>query len=358
MLILSVSWLVEAKAEEKPVGKILGVIGQIEYRSAVDTPVADKGKPGETKLASFSPWKKAVFKQPVYAKDEFKTAKRSRLKIIFSDKSLIAIGPNSKMQVASYVFNKKKKLRKGVINVARGLTMYIVNKSQKNKNSKFRIVSPTANLAARGTQGYVSSSDKVTYIANQTGAMETSNSDPTVAGSELVGAMKKNSVSKGQPPTAAKNLTNNELTAVRSVVMGPSGINPNNKFIKDKTQTNTTKKKKSKKTKKSKSGGKKKGGDKEGESSEESDSSEGGDSGDSSSEGGDSSDSGGDSNSDSSSSSDSGGSSGGDSGGGDGGSFADSFSAAGSSGGDSGGGGDFSPVNNSFSVSTVDSCSG
>ena len=137
MLVLSLSWLVEAKAEEKPVGLIIGVTGEILYRTASDTPVASKDKPGETKLASFTPWEKVKFKQPVYAKDEFKTSKRSRLKIKFSDNSLMALGPNSKMQVGSYVFNKKKKLRQGVMKISYGLSMYIVNKTQKNKKSNF-----------------------------------------------------------------------------------------------------------------------------------------------------------------------------------------------------------------------------
>ncbi len=367
MLILSLSWLVEAKAEEKPVGQILGVIGEIQYRTATDTPdtpVAIKEKTGDAKLVSFSPWKKVVFKQPVYAKDEFKTSKRSRLKIKFNDNSLMALGPNSKMQVGSYIYNKEKKLRQGVMKVSYGLSMYIVNKSQRNKRSSFRIVSPTANLAARGTQGYVSSSDKMTYLANQAGAMDSSSSDPNIAGNELVGAMKKNSIPKGKPPTPPTNLSNNELNSVRGVVMGPSGINPNNPLIKDQTQTAPAKKKKSKESKKDDSGGKK--SDKEGDSdseegdSESSDSSEGGDDsgGDSessdSSEGGDSGDSGSDS-----SSSDSGG---GDSGGGDsggGGGFAESFTATGSSaGGAGGGGGDFAPVNNPFSPAALSSCSG
>ncbi len=342
MLVLSLSWLVEAKAEEEPVGTIIGVSGEILYRTAGDDPVASKDKPGETKLASFTPWEKVKFKQPVYAKDEFKTSKRSRLKIKFNDNSLMALGPNSKMQVGSYVFSKKKKLRQGVMKISYGLSMYIVNKTQRNKNSSFRIVSPTANLAARGTQGYVSSSDKITYLANQAGAMDSSSSDPNIKGNQLVGAMKKNSIPAGQPPTPPTNLTNNDLSAVRNVVMGPIGINPNNPIIKDLTQTAPVQKKKAAKSKTSdKSGGTKGDSSEEGDS-ESSESSEGGDSGDS---GGDSADSGGDSG-------------GGDSGGGDGGGFADSFTSTGSSGGGGSGGGDFAPVNNPFSPAALSSCSG
>jgi hypothetical protein len=404
LLVLSLSWLVEAKAEEKPVGMIIGVTGEILYRSTTDTPVASKDKLGETKLASFSPWEKVKFKQPVYAKDEFKTSKRSRLKIKFSDNSLMALGPNSKMEVSKYVYNKKKNLRQGVMKISYGLSMYIVNKTQKNKKSNFNLISPTANLAARGTQGYVSSSDKVTYLANQAGAMDSSSSDPNIKGSQTVGAMKKNSIEAGKPPTVPTDLTNNDLAAVRNVVMGQIGAS--SALIKDLTQTVPTqsepeKSKESDSSKESsdqKSGSDKKSkeaddsnnkkdsedsksaekssdskekGDtkKEGDSeeseegdSESSESSEGGDSseGGGDDSGGDSADSGGDSGGDSSSSSDSGGGdSGSSSGGGDsGGGFSESFTATGSSGGGGGGGSDFSPVNNPFSPAALSSCSG
>lgn len=90
----------------------------------------------------------------------------------------MALGPRTKMSVESYLYKPKDKLRQGVINVAHGLSMYIVNKSQKNKKSSFRIVSPTGNLAARGTQGYVSSGKNKTLIANQAGTVMISQNNP------------------------------------------------------------------------------------------------------------------------------------------------------------------------------------
>jgi hypothetical protein len=85
--------------------------------------------------------------------------------------------------------NKAQKLRRGVINVAKGLSMYIINKSQKNKDSSFKVVTPTANLSSRGTFCFFSSSPIKTIVANKTGVMSTSNVDPNVAGNQLVGAL-------------------------------------------------------------------------------------------------------------------------------------------------------------------------
>ncbi len=92
----------------------------------------------------------------------------------------MALGPKTRISVESYLYKPESKLRQGVINLRRGLSMYIVNKSQKNKDSSFRILSPHGNLAARGTQGYISVSSKKTLIANQAGEVLVSNIDPNV----------------------------------------------------------------------------------------------------------------------------------------------------------------------------------
>ena len=69
--------------------------------------------------------------------------------------------------------------------------MYIVNKEQKHPQSHFKILSPTANVAARGTQGYLSVSQLKTLVANQAGFIRALNADPTVIGDVMVGPMMK-----------------------------------------------------------------------------------------------------------------------------------------------------------------------
>lgn len=212
-----------AFAEEKPVGKIIGISGMVEFRSASELESVAKGKTGSVKPISFTPWGKAKPHQLVYTKDIFRTSRKSRLKILFDDKSLIALGPKSKMKVASYIYKPEEKLRRGVINVAQGLSMYIINKSQKNKKSSFRIVTPTANIAARGTQGYVSVSGSQTSVANQAGAVEVGNRDISVAGQKLVEAMMKSVIPLGQSPSDPMPLTEGELTQIRNVIIAWGG---------------------------------------------------------------------------------------------------------------------------------------
>ncbi len=234
----SVAWA----AEEKPVGTIIGIIGTVEMMAGGSEPVA-KSTPGKLSIkpVSFDPnavWKSAKFKQEVYASDRFRTKRGSRLKIKFKDNSLLALGPNSKMSIGSYKVNKGKKLRQGLINVASGLSMYIINKSQKNKDSNFRVVTPTANLSSRGTFGFISSSPTKTIVANKTGAMSASNVDPNVAGSQLVGANSVSTIPQGQAPSVPQTMSNSNFNSISTVVLGRIGTSlPSSMFKQDSGST-------------------------------------------------------------------------------------------------------------------------
>ena len=130
-------------AEDKPVGRILAVIGTVKYFVGKDSS-ASRGTPGEVKRVAFEPWQNVKKRQPVYATDQFRTGRKSRLKVLFSDNSLMALGPGAEIAVTAYRTQPESKLRQGIIGVKRGLAMYIVNKSQNNKKSFLKIVTPTA----------------------------------------------------------------------------------------------------------------------------------------------------------------------------------------------------------------------
>ncbi len=212
-------------AAENPVGKIIGVTGTIEYLSAGSEPVA-QAKPGEVQRVSFEKWEKVEFHQAVYAQDKFRTSRKSRLKILLADNSLIALGPNSEVKVESYLYNKDEKLRQGVIGVAHGLSMYIVNKSQTNKDSSFRMVTPTANIAARGTQGYTSSSEVNTFVANRVGCVEDSNVNPDIPGVVKLCEKMGNNIPKDGPPTPAQPLSAEAIDQINVMVLGLAALSP------------------------------------------------------------------------------------------------------------------------------------
>ena len=254
-------------AEEKPVGKILSVIGTVKFFT--DEPgSASKAKAGEVKTVSLEPWEKVKKKQLVYAKDQFRTSRKSRLKVLFSDNSMMALGPGAEMSIDSYRTKPKSKLRQGVVNVKRGLSMYIVNKSQKNKKSFFNIVTPTANIGARGTQGYVAASSTQTLIANQAGAVATKSSDSSIGGQANVGPMMKTSVALGAPPAIPTTLSSNELSSFRNLVVGDlaySGGSPNAMISVDESKEDKEKEEDKEEGEEREKGGKGEEGDKRGE---------------------------------------------------------------------------------------------
>lgn len=212
----------EVVAEEKPVGKIVILSGTVEVRSSGPVPVADQSS-GNVKPVAFTPWKKAERLQAVFAKDEFRTSRRSRVKILFNDNSLMALGPNSQIKVVSYLYEPEQKLRQGILNVKLGLIMYVINKSQNHKKSEMRIVTPTANIAARGTSGYLSVSDDITIVANESGTVEVSNIDPTVSGTVSVGESQLTRVAEGEPPTTPEPIAPEQFADVSSMINGTPG---------------------------------------------------------------------------------------------------------------------------------------
>jgi len=222
-ILLTFGWSVALTtlglAQEGAVGKTIGIIGTVEYQALTPEPVAA----GQSRPVAFQPWEKVKFHQPVFTSDQFRTQRKSRLKILFNDESLMALGPNTTMRVDSYLYSAEDKLRQGTINILHGLSSYIINKSQNNKQSLFRIVTPTANMAARGTQGYIGVTPGKTLVANQAGQVSVRNSDPTVIGEVVVGPMMKTVIHEGEPPQPPVPLTQTELNLIRQIILGKLG---------------------------------------------------------------------------------------------------------------------------------------
>lgn len=210
----------QAMAQDKPVGKIIYVKGNVEYQARGGSQPAAEVKPGEIRPAAFDPsWQKAAYQQPVFAADVFRTSKKSRLRILLEDKSLIALGPNSSFRVESYLVKPEEKLRQGVVNVMHGLSMFIINKSQKHKDSSFRIVTPTANIASRGTQGFLSVSLEMTIAVLRTGFLTLNNADPEIVGQVTLRGMEMTKIARGAAPSEPQQITGPEVNFIESAVM-------------------------------------------------------------------------------------------------------------------------------------------
>ncbi len=207
-----------AWGEDETLGRIISIRGTVEFQAAENSPLA-KGE-GDVQPVSFGPWQKVQPKQEVRINDRFRTSRKSRLKILFKDKSLFAMGPKTEITMEKFLFQPDTKLRQSVVNIAHGLSMYIINKESTNPDSKFEIRTPTAILAARGTKGFFSSTQNRTLLANQAGLMNASNSDPNVQGDVNVGAMMKSIIELGKPPTTPAPLLPGEHALIERIING------------------------------------------------------------------------------------------------------------------------------------------
>lgn len=206
-------------AQSELVGEVIAIQGTVEVQ------IAQPGSPagtqeGQVRTVSYGPWQRVQPRQAVHATDQFRTSRKSRLKILFLDKSLIALGPNSTMSVQSYLFKEDDKLRQSVINMVHGLSMFIINKTQTNPKSSFKILTPTGSLAARGSKGFLSVAALKTILAAQAGFFQAQNIDPKVEGKVTVGPMMQTTILKGMPPTPPQPVTPGMLDQIDKRLFG------------------------------------------------------------------------------------------------------------------------------------------
>ncbi|MDQ6998507.1 MAG: FecR family protein [Mariprofundus sp.] len=117
--------------------------------------------------------------------DIIRTARRSRAQLKFADGSVLNLGSLTKIKIGEFTFSAEKKVRKSNIRNLRGKVRAAVSKVE-NKDSYFRIQTPGAVAAVRGTNfGVNVISPEVTEVLTFEGA---------VAVSSLTGSQRHNTV--------------------------------------------------------------------------------------------------------------------------------------------------------------------
>lgn len=81
--------------------------------------------------------------------DEIKTAAKSKLQILFSDKTVISLGQKSDFKVDEYVFNDNKKVAN--FSIGKGFFKSITGKIGKIAPKQFKIKTANATIGVRGT---------------------------------------------------------------------------------------------------------------------------------------------------------------------------------------------------------------
>ncbi len=175
-------------------------------KPATTTKVGGKILPGETVIAG----------------------KDSRAKIVMSDRNVINVSPDTKMQIAKYENNSATGVKNVELNLIEGKVRNNVEQKYDGEKSKFMIKTPTAVAGVRGTQ-FVTSFDpqtKLTQIVTMKGAVALTamvNGKPSGA-PVLVKKGETSSLAQGQAsPEPAKALPKEELNKIdKESTQGPA----------------------------------------------------------------------------------------------------------------------------------------
>jgi hypothetical protein len=167
----------------------------------------------------------AALKAPLLEADSVVTMKRSRVKMLFRDDSVLTLGANSRLIIKKYLYSPENKRAESIYELADGKLRAVVG------SEGFKVRTPTAFAAARGTvfiTWYDSAKDS-TGIAVIEGSVSVQNRDEAVAGMVVLQAGQMTYVPAHRPPgkPVSFNLkTDIELDSIFSDVSSESQPDP------------------------------------------------------------------------------------------------------------------------------------
>lgn len=110
---------------------------------------------------------------PVFLKDKIDTGVNSKVSFAFDDASTLSIGENAMVKITKHIFDPDKNLRQTVVQVSLGAVRFAVTK-EKNKDSTFKVITPSGIAGVRGTEFVVIvRPDGTTTFVGLEGSIET-----------------------------------------------------------------------------------------------------------------------------------------------------------------------------------------
>ena len=88
---------------------------------------------------------------PVHQFDTVTTGPAGRVRLVFSDKSVVSLGPKSNLVISEFVYDPKKKKRKSLLRLISGKVKVFANNLNGYRTKRFDVKSPTAVIGVRGT---------------------------------------------------------------------------------------------------------------------------------------------------------------------------------------------------------------
>ncbi len=129
--------------------------------------------------------------------DNVRTEHDSRIKMLFRDDSILTLGPKSRLIIKQYLYSPESKRAESIYELIDGKLRAVVG------NATFRITTPTAFSAARGTMYIVwyDAVKEMTGIAVLEGEVEAGNINPEIKGSVVVHRGEVVYIFKNMPPS-------------------------------------------------------------------------------------------------------------------------------------------------------------
>ena len=151
-IILLTAWSVSA---DQGVGKIVSVTGQVMARIEKK----DQGRKSVPQVRVLKPG------DSVFREDVINTGSEGSVKILFSDQSIMDLGPSSLFKVDQFESGSDPKKRKVEMSLAYGRVRAAINQKV-GSEGKFKIKTRAATMGVRGTEFYVIS-DILSSIAGK-----------------------------------------------------------------------------------------------------------------------------------------------------------------------------------------------
>ncbi len=111
-----------------------------------------KSVSGEVFLTSSQSTTRAIPNMQINQGDYIKTGTKSSIGLIFTDDSVVSLGPNSEMSIQSFLFNPVDQELSFVVRMVQGTFSFITGQIAKLAPSKVKLVTPDATLGVRGTK--------------------------------------------------------------------------------------------------------------------------------------------------------------------------------------------------------------
>lgn len=134
----------------------------------------------------------------VNEKDVLRTKRQSRLEVRLTDGSLLKLSELTQIEVSKYAPGGNQP--DSLINAARGQVRAVVTDVFSKRKESFRVKTPTALVGVQGTDFAMHIMTNLTLLMVYEGAVSASNSNPDVAGTQILTAGQMTRILANQPP--------------------------------------------------------------------------------------------------------------------------------------------------------------